>query len=191
MKLFRLEIFGIFFTISASVFFQNLYFLSDRSLIGVMFGSVNDSIWETAKTLLLPFLIWGAIEALSIDMPFHRFVVSKIISLYWLAGTYILLCLVFNYLSASAEYMAGFISGVASVCTAAYLSYRLTYSDIKLEGLFIPCCFMLLLLCSFFFSFTPFPPKLYIFMDRSTGLYGIIPEHIDTGAIALDSIYYL
>ena len=56
-KLIKFEIGGIFFVLIMSVFLQNLYILSDRQLIGVMFGSVNDSIWETAKTLLLPFIL--------------------------------------------------------------------------------------------------------------------------------------
>ena len=50
--LMKLEISGIFFILIMSVFMQNLYSISDRGLIGVLFGSVNDSIWETAKTLL-------------------------------------------------------------------------------------------------------------------------------------------
>ena len=45
-KLMKLEIAGLFFTIVMSVFFQNLYALCNREVIGVIFGSVNDSIWE-------------------------------------------------------------------------------------------------------------------------------------------------
>ena len=68
--LMKLEIGGIFFILILSAFMQNLYSLCNRELIGVLFGSVNDSIWETAKTLLLPYAIWGMIELLCIRSPF-------------------------------------------------------------------------------------------------------------------------
>ena len=43
-KLMYLEIAGILFIVIMSVFMQNLLDLSGHTLIGVMFGSVNDSI---------------------------------------------------------------------------------------------------------------------------------------------------
>ena len=50
-KLMYLEIAGIIFIVIMSVFMQNLLDLSGHTLIGVMFGSVNDSIWEIEKTV--------------------------------------------------------------------------------------------------------------------------------------------
>ena len=58
-KLMYLEIAGIIFIVIMSVFMQNLLDLSGHTLIGVMFGSVNDSIWEIEKTLLFPYLFMG------------------------------------------------------------------------------------------------------------------------------------
>ena len=54
-KLMYLEIAGILFIVIMSVFMQNLVDLSGHTRIGVMFGSVNDSIWEIEKTLLARF----------------------------------------------------------------------------------------------------------------------------------------
>ncbi len=65
-KLMYLEIAGILFIVIMSVFMQNLLDLSGHTLIGVMFGSVNDSIWEIEKTLLFPYLLWAGIELLCI-----------------------------------------------------------------------------------------------------------------------------
>ena len=69
-KLMYLEIAGILFIVIMSVFMQNLLDLSGHTLIGVMFGSVNDSIWEIEKTLLFPYLLWAGIELLCIKIPF-------------------------------------------------------------------------------------------------------------------------
>ena len=50
---------------------------------------------------------------------------------------------------------------------------------------------MLLLFVVLYCSLTPFPMHNYLFMDRTTGLYGIIPENFDKGAVYLDSFFSL
>lgn len=185
-KLMKAEIGGILFVIAFSVFLQNLHSLCGRELIGIIFGSVNDSIWEICKTLLLPYLIWSMIELLTFRPSFRKFVVSKIITLYFLALSYIALCLIFS----NSDYMLEFTFSIVCICFSSFLSYKLLYSSLKLEALFNPAFFMLLLFIAFYCSLTPFPPKCSIFMDRATSLYGIIPENIDKGAIVLDTIYY-
>ena len=44
---------------------------------------------------------------------------------------------------------------------------------------------MLLLIFIMYFSFSAFPPRMDLFLDKESGMYGIIPEHIDIGAEAL------
>lgn len=53
----------------------------------------------------------------------------------------------------------------------------------------MPCIFLTLLLIAVYCSFTVFPPHMVIFEDTAMGMYGIIPEYIDSGAIALDTLY--
>lgn len=185
----KFEIAGIFFVLVMSVFLQNLYALSGHNLLGVMFGSVNNSIWELTKTLLLPFVLWSMIELLCLRPVFCRFVAAKTISLYCLAASYVLLCLIAALFGLDSGSLCEFIAAVLCISTASYLSYRLLNSHFKLKELFYPSIFLLFLFLAVFLSFTPFPPKLYIFMDRDTGLYGIIPDYIDKGAIALDTFY--
>ncbi len=185
-KIMKAEIVGILFIIAFSVFLQNLHSLCNRELIGIIFGSVNNSIWEICKTLLMPYLVWSMIELLTFRPPFRKFVVSKIISLYFLAISYIVLCLIFS----NADYMLKFTFSITCVSTASFMSFRLLFSDLKTEALFYPAFFLFLLFTALYCSFTPFPPKCRIFLDEATSLYGIIPEHIDKGAIILDTIYY-
>lgn len=189
--LLKLEIGGIFFILIMSAFMQNLYSLTNRELIGVLFGSVNDSIWETTKTLLLPYSIWGLIELLCIRSPFRKFVTAKVISLYYLAISYILLNLIFTLFGFENDFLVNFTSAIFCIITSLFLSYKLIFSKHNLENFFYPAFFMLMLFVAFYFSFTPFPPKTYIFMDRATTLYGIIPKNIDAGAIVLDTMYYV
>ena len=75
-KLMYLEIAGILFIVIMSVFMQNLLDLSGHTLIGVMFGSVNDSIWEIEKTLLFPYLLWAGIANLCKKLPYSMIIVA-------------------------------------------------------------------------------------------------------------------
>lgn len=190
-KLLKMEIIGIFFVLIFSIFLRALYSMCGRELIGIMFGAVNDSIWECAKTLLFGYFVWGMIELLSIQLPFRKFVVAKTITLYTLGLSYILFCLAFSLLGSESHYVAEMTFAVVCVILNFFASYKLTNNDINLGSLFTPSLFLMLLFIAFYCSLTPFPPQNYIFMDRATHLYGIIPEHIDEGAIVLDTIYYL
>ena len=70
----------------------------------------------------------------------------------------------------------------------ATIIYTSHYME-EIEQLFLPCVFMMLLLIAVYCSFTVFPPHMILFEDIQTGMYGIIPEYIDSGAIALDTLY--
>lgn len=188
-RLKKFEIAGILFVIILSIFLQNLFNLTDRNLIGVMFGSVNNSIWEFTKTLLLPYFLWSMIELLSVRTPFRRFVVSKTVSLYFLGLSYILITLVTNLLGLCTNALPELVASAVCVAMAQFLSMRLIRSNFNTQNLYYPSIFLLLLFIALFLSFTVFPPEMYIFKDRDTGLYGIIPEYIDKGAIALDTFY--
>ncbi len=188
-RMLRLEICGIFFILVMSVFEQNLYVLSDRNLIGIMFGSVNNSIWEITKTIMFPYVIWSMLELLTLRPPFHKFVIVKTISLYALGVGYICLCIFISAFGGDESYMPDFIAAIVSIAVSLWLSYRLLFSDMKTENLFLPAIFMLLLFVAVFLSFTTFPPQMLIFRDRDTGLYGLIPQDLDIGAIVLSNNY--
>ena len=85
----ELEMGGILFCFLASHLMKQLYTLTDGHLIGVLFGAVNNSVWEQAKTLLLPYLLWGMLELLSVQPSMKRLTAAKTLSLYLLGG---LLC---------------------------------------------------------------------------------------------------
>lgn len=184
----KMEIGGILFCLAASFFMRNLYDLCSGDLIGVLFGSVNDSVWECTKTILLPYLIWGMLELLSLQPSMHRLAASKTISLYLLG----VLCLagggILKSLAISSDSVLFTSLFIISLCIALAVSNFLYFSKANLHTLFAPCLFLLFLFLAFYFSLTPFPMKNLLFEDSSTGLYGIIPTYIDKGATALDTI---
>lgn len=184
----RLELFGIFFVCAFSLILQNLY-STLGGLAGVMFGSVNDSIWEVCKTILFSYIIWSMIELLSLKPNFYNFVVAKTVSLYVLCFSYIMLCVAYSLFNLQSHTLPEFIAELVCICFAHFLSYKITFSERYFKYLFIPCLFLLLLFIAVYCSFTPFPPHIMIFADRITGGYGLDCAHLDAGAEYLNAFY--
>ena len=185
----KMQIWGIVIVPLMIIVFKNLYSLTNGALLGIFFGSVNDSMWEQTKIVMLSYLIWSLVEAVGKRSGFHRFAVSRIISI-WFVGAFCLLSYLLIYaLGIENANLPRFICAVAVCLCAFVLSAKLEYSDKKLEPLFLPCVFLMLLLVAVYCSFTVFPPHMVIFEDTAMGMYGIIPEYIDSGAIALDTVY--
>lgn len=184
----KMEIGGILFCLAASFFMRNLYNLCGGDLIGVLFGSVNDSVWEVCKTVLLPYLIWGMIELLSLQPSMHKLAAAKTLSLCLLAFIILAGGGILKILGLGTQNPAFTVVCAIALCIASAFSLRLYFSEINLHALFAPCLFLLFLFLAFYFSLTPFPIKNFLFEDSSTGLYGIIPTYIDRGAIVLDTI---
>ena len=180
----ELEMGGILFCFLVSVLMKQLYALTDGHLIGVLFGAVNNSVWEQTKTLLLPYLLWGLLELLSVQHSMKRLTAAKTLSLYLLGG---LLCgggLLLRPCGAAANTAFS----LAAVTFCSLFSLWLYRSPLYLKNLFAPCVLLLFLFVSLYFSFTPFPPQLALFRDDETGMFGIIPIYMDKGAVILDAL---
>lgn len=180
----ELEMGGILFCFLVSVLMKQLYALTDGHLIGVLFGAVNNSVWEQTKTLLLPYLLWGLLELLSVQPSMKRLTAAKTLSLYLLGG---LLCgggLLLRPCGAAANTAFS----LAAVTFCSLFSLWLYRSPLYLKNLFAPCVLLLFLFVSLYFNFTPFPPQLALFRDDETGMFGIIPIYMDKGAVILDAL---
>ncbi len=184
----EMEMGGILFCFLCSFLTGNLYQLCGGHLIGVLFGAVNNSPWERAKTLLLPYLVWGLLELLSIQPSMKRYTVAKTVSLWLLLGMLCgggLLLRLCGFSADSVPFTALSLFSMLTASAAALLLYR---SPLPLRNWFAVCVFLLFLFLSLYFSFTPFPPQNLLFQDSDTGLFGIVPIYYDKGASFLDAI---
>ena len=170
----RLEAAGVVFVVVVALFMRNLYVWCDGDLPGILFGAVNNSPWESCKTLLFPYLLWGLLELMTLRLHTRRFVAAKTLSLYALALFYLLM----------RPWGAEPIATLLSICSAFLMSYMLYNSSLPLHGIFPLAVCLLFLFWVLFFSLTPFPPRLSIFRDETTGMYGIVPRCFDYGAVA-------
>jgi hypothetical protein len=177
----RYRLFGVLEIIGAVVcaisvcLLSDLYELTGKNPIGILFGCVNGSIWESLKPLILSYFVFAGLELLSAKPYFRRFTASKAIGLYIVCVLYIL----FVSLTPIKGTAAVFICELAGFVISAILMKKNT------ERLYCLGCFMLLLVFVCYFSFSANPPRVGLFIDPLTGMYGIIPENIDIGAFRL------
>lgn len=161
------------------------YDLSGGSALSILFGAVNESVWEHVKIFAVGFTAWSLIELLWLKPPFKKFVTAKVVSLYFLCLSIIVFFYTYNLFTDEAVLWLDIGSSIVFVILSQYISYRLITNDNSISDYFPVALMLLMLFYLMFFSFTLFPPKVDLFRDPVTGMYGIIEEHIDKGAVFL------
>ncbi|MBR3972192.1 MAG: hypothetical protein IKJ83_04865 [Ruminococcus sp.] len=173
-KLFkRLEIFGGAVVFAMASLLHFIYDLSGRSVLGALFGAVNESVWEHLKIFALAYMAWAIIELLWARPFLGAFVWAKALGLYALclgiAGFFYL----YTPLVGKPIFVVDLISALFFSFSAHYISYRVTLMKENHGQNFFVGVMMLLLALVMIICFTYYPPKTPLFKDPVTGLYGI------------------
>lgn len=173
-KLFiRLEIIGAFFSYLMVLFLHNGYYIIQSKVIAILFTSVNNSVWEHVKVFTLPYVFWCFIELCFIQEPFKKFVVSKIIGLYFLIlSTTIVFSLYFAIIGKSSFIFDVVFAGIL-IALSYYISYLLINSKLNFNRYFYLALVFLAIFLSVYMVFTVTPPKVNLFRDPFTGYYGL------------------
>jgi hypothetical protein len=181
-RLKKLEIVGVFFVFLCGTLLHFLYNWTNGSTLGILFGSVNESVWEHIKIFAMPYIVWGVIE-LAFSIPYFRqFVVAKVLGLYLLCALIISFFYLYTMILGRHILFVDITSVFVWIAIAHIFSYKVTTSSKDLRQLFPLCLGLLFLFSAMYFSFTAVPPHINLFKDPITGMYGIIPENIDVGA---------
>ncbi len=178
----KLEICGVFFIFSFAVLLHFAYELTNGSIVGILFGAVNESVWEHVKIFAMPYVVWGIIE-LAFSIPYFRqFVVAKVFGLYIQSGLIIAFFYLYTFFTGTAILWLDILSVFVWVSVSQFFSFKITTGEKDIRNLFPFALGLLFLFLMMYFCFTAVPPHIDIFKDPVTGLYGIIPENIDVGA---------
>lgn len=189
-KTFRnLEICGVGVCFFIWLILHNVNSFENDHLINVMFGSVNNSVWESLKIILLGLLFWSVIELCWAKPFFRKFVVVKTLSLYIFGTAYCLIITTLRLWGTTVDLWTEVLSVAVFAVLFHFFSYKMMKKPWNLRSLFFPCLFLLLLFSVIYVCFTPYPPRFPAFYDFENKLYGIIPSDFDRGAIFLDSLY--
>lgn len=170
-----LELSGIIFCMAAVSLLRNVYIVLNKSAVGILFGSVNSSVWEQMKPIIICYLLYGIFELMASKPYFRRFVCAKAFGMY----TAVLIYVLFSGIVPE-EYSAPLT--LFSLAGGFFISKMLTLWDKDISFMFPIACFMLLLIFVMYFSFSAFPPEIDLFRDKESGMYGIIPNYVDVGA---------
>ncbi|MDO4749001.1 MAG: DUF6512 family protein [Eubacteriales bacterium] len=163
-----------------------VYDWSGGSVLSILFGAVNESVWEHVKIFAVAFTLWTAIELLAVKPPFKKFVVAKTISLYFLSLSIIVFFYAYNLFTSKPILWLDLLSSFVFTLLSQTISYYLTTKENTITDYFPVAVMLIMLYFMMFFSFTVFPPKADLFKDPVTCMYGIIGKNIDEGAIFLD-----
>ena len=167
------QLFGFAVTSLGGTLLHFLYEWLGESAWIAPFSGVNESTWEHMKLFFIPAFIFAFIQSAFLSKRYDNFWVIKAIGA--LLGVILIPVLFYTYNGAfgkSPDWLniLFFILATALAYFFEFLLFLRVTSFSKLS----PCAFILLCAIAFFFVFfTFFPPKLPIFQDPTTKLYGI------------------
>lgn len=175
MKLFRkLSTAGVFVVFAVASFLHFLYDLTGGTVLGALFGAVNESTWEHLKIFAIAYIFWALVELVWAKPPFRCFVVAKTLGVYSLISA--ITAFFYLYTSIVGRSYTAVDIGMAFVFTALaqLFSCFLMGNCEKLKPFFYTAVMFLALLFSAILCFSYYPPEVFLFRDPITGAYGIV-----------------
>ena len=175
-KLFRrLEAFGGAVVFAIASFLHYFYDLTHGSILGTLFGAVNESVWEHLKIFTLAYIFWAIIELFWAKPPLRQFVWGKALGLYFLCVSIAAFFYLYTPIIGKPILALDLISSLIFAFLSHYISYKVTLLRTNRGQNFYTGVMMIFLALVMILSFTYYPPKAPLFQDYSTGMYGIIP----------------
>ena len=165
---------GSVFIYCTAVFLHFVYPLSRGAALSIIFGAVNESVWEHSKIFSAAYIGWSLLQLCWLKVGFKRYVVAKCIGLYTLAGMVIGAYYLYTSFTGGNIIWADILLSLAAVVLTQALTYRLETEENRLPEYFAPALMLIMLYYLMFFSFTIFPPKIELFRDPVSGGYGLI-----------------
>jgi len=172
----RLELIGGAAVFAIASLLHFLYDLTERSILGSLFGSVNESVWEHMKIFAIAYLFWAIIELLWTKPPLTQFVWGKALGLYFLCIGIAAVFFIYTPIVGRPILLVDLISSFLLSVLAHHISYKVTFMKENNGQCFYVGIMMIFLALVMIVCFTYYPPKTPLFQDYTTGLYGIIPE---------------
>ncbi len=164
---------GIALCFALSAFLHFSYELSGRNIIVAVFSSVNESVWEHVKILLIPFLLWSIAEYYILNPHIKRLIVARCAGA--LTIMFLTVCFFFVYSGIWGNHVLwiDIVSAFLWIACGELVSIRIINSDKNVSDIFpisaaLLCLIIVMLLC-----FSVSPPKIGLFRDPVTQLYGL------------------
>ncbi len=174
MKLKKAHIAGFVFSVLIGTALHFLYEWSGGvSIVGV-FSAVNESVWEHLKLIFVPMIVFGIIEYFVYGRKLENFLLVRLLSI--LLGMAVTVVTFYTYSGIiGTEFLPiDIFIFIASV----YVAYRFSYKLLQTDKFTSSCSkgmailgLLLLVACAVVFTFAP--PHINLFLDPTSGTYGI------------------
>ena len=157
----------------AAALLHFVYEWSDGGTLAMIFGAVNESVWEHVKVFSAGYCGWALLQLMWVRVPFKSYLVAKCCGLYLLMGG--MIGFYYTYTAAAGRNIlwVDLLSAALLLALAQLVSYRMTVYSRRAAEFFAPAVMLILLYYLMFFSFTVFPPRVGLFSDPRSGRYGI------------------
>ncbi|MDP4119483.1 MAG: DUF6512 family protein [Bacillota bacterium] len=169
----KMEKIGFFVTLFLGIILHFSYGFSNKAMWSILFGSVNESIWEHVKIFAMPYLFWTVITYARMRLPFRHFVVSKILSLYVFIIISVSCLSLYTSIVGSISFVVEMIFISIAVAAAYMSSYKIIINFKNIDDFFVLSLFLLVLFLAMYICFSVAPPQIGLFRDAVTGHYGI------------------
>ena len=188
-KLLIMEIFGVAAIYLVAAFLHFFYDLSGHTVLSSFIGAVNESVWEHLKIFAIGYSLWAGLEYLALKPPLKTFVVAKAAGVFSLLISITLFFYLYTSVLKTSYVVVDLISSFVFTALSQAVSYLILTRWEGAGEYFYLAVSLWALLFSALLCFSYYPPKIPIFKDPVTSLYGVIPENIDEGAIVLSGNY--
>lgn len=164
---------GFLFTSAAGSLLHFLYEWTNQSILVAPFSAVNESTWEHMKLLFFPMFVFSLLENRFVSERYNNFRCAKLFGT--AVGLFLIPVLYYTYtgaLGVTADWFniaIFFISAAAAYFTETVILKRV----VSLSKSSFLCFVVLCLIALAFIIFTFVQPKIPLFQDPVTGMYGI------------------
>lgn len=170
-KIRNYQIFSILFVFLLGSLFHFAYELSGNNLFIATFSSVNESVWEHLKLIFFPSLLTIIIGIFYLKNEYSNFICSKTLGLLISMALIVIFFYTYTGIIGKSISFIDISSFFIAVILGEIVSYLLVINKFKCNNIISICTLLILSLC--FILFTFYTPKLGIFKDPITGLYGV------------------
>lgn len=169
----KLEILGVFICYIMACLLHFLYGWINGNVWGIIFGSVNESVWEHIKIFTMPYLFWAGIELAIVRIPLKKMMVAKIVGIYTIIFSIISYFYTYTFFTKKTILIFDLICSFLCLVLSFFMSYKLITSKLNIEKWYHTSLCALVLFVIMYLSFTIYPPKLPLFKDPITNSYGL------------------
>ena len=166
-----IQIISAIFVILLGTFFHFTFKLSGENKIVAIFSSINESVWEHLKLIFFPMLISTIIGYFLIGKNTSNYICSKTIGI--IISMVFVIVFFYTYTGIIGKNIAivDISSFIIAVLLGEYISYLLIVNRASFKS---KICIIILIIISLSFSiFTFYTPKIGLFKDPITNIYGL------------------